>query len=96
MSDQAEVIRVSGHFEDWELAAVASSFVGVDADQICQVAMVVVIHPARGEHELRVATTITDDAPAVARILRHAADHCHGGCTPCRRRNRKGGNHANK
>lgn len=95
MSDDAQVIRLDGDFTDYELAAVAASFAHCDAGQVCAVAMVVTLHPAAGEHEVRVATTIEDNPSGVASLLRHAADHVHGGCKPCRTRNARRNRHAN-
>lgn len=87
MSDGAEVIRKTGDFAADELAAIAAALIDIDADAVCQVSMVVIAHPAEGGHELMIATTIEDDPAAVAAMLRHAADHAHGGCKPCRKQN---------
>ena len=94
MSDDAEVIRIKSEYTGAELAAVAASFVQCEPDQVCAVVMVVTLHGTRGTHEVRMATTIDDNPRAVATVLRHAADHAHGGCESCRtkreRRNRRG------
>lgn len=89
MTDHAKVDRRPGEYDDWELRAIAASLIAEDADDICQVVMVVVTHPAQGGHQFAAATTIPADAAANAALLRHAADHLHGGCESCRRGNAK-------
>lgn len=89
--NRAEVIRKVGRFDSVELAAIAAALVEVEDDTICQVVMAVSVHGESGGHELLVATTIEDDPKAVAALMRHGADHIHGGCESCRRRNRRGG-----
>ena len=89
MRDAARPIVMDGGFSADELAVIAASLVGADPAQVCAVAMVVTLHSSSGEHEVRLATTIENNPRDVAYLLRHAADHTHGGCDACRARNER-------
>lgn len=92
MTDRAVADIRQGDYSDEELAAVAAALAGIDADRVCQVVVAMSVHDAAGGHELMALTTIPGDREATAALFRHAADHVHGGCTRCRRRNRREGN----
>lgn len=89
MSDRAQVDRQIGDYADSELRAVLATMISLPADVVCMVAAVVVIHEPGGQHSMRVLADGAYTGKRVADLLRHTADHCHGGCAPCRRRNRK-------
>lgn len=91
MRDRAEVSRVDGDYDAAELRTIAATLTGNEPETVCQVVLVMVMHRPEGGHQFAAATTIPEDPAANAVILRHAADHLHGGCNHCRRANRKGG-----
>jgi H2-forming N5,N10-methylenetetrahydromethanopterin dehydrogenase-like enzyme len=94
MINRAQADQRNGNFADWELAAIGASLTECDSDAVCQVAMAVIVHTPSGQHEVRIATSIVNDPKATAAVLRHAADHTHGGCKRCARRAREGGHRA--
>lgn len=93
MNDRADIKYRTGNYDARELATIASTLIGADAGDVCQVVMVIVNHLPGGGHEFAAATTIPGDARANAAILRHAADHLDGGCKPCRRVNGRRNRH---
>ena len=88
------VQKLDGDFSDVELRAIAATLVGSEPEQVCDTALVVIIHTPDGGHDMKVATSITGAPVQVAAMLAHAARHVHGGCKPCARAHRKGGSNA--
>lgn len=94
MRDRAQVERQIGAYSDTELHAIAATLIEAESADVCQVAAVVVLHAPGGGHTMKVANSASQEPAELAALLRHAADHLHGGCATCRARNARGGNHA--
>ena len=94
MKDRAVVVTNRADYQPGELGTIMSAMMGGEPHDVCSVAAVVVVHHPAGGHELRVLADNVFGAPNIAALLRHAADHCHGGCRRCARNGRKRGNHA--
>lgn len=88
------VNRLDGEFSDVELRAIGATLVGADPEQVCDVSLVVILHTPDKGHDMRVATSISTGPKQVGGMLAHAAVHVYGGCKPCARAKRKGGNSA--
>lgn len=91
MRNRAQVGQRHAGYTDAELHAIMASLAEIDSGDVCEVVSVVIFHAAGGRHELRVLTDNERGPERVAEVLRHAADHCHGGCRRCRAGNRKAG-----
>jgi hypothetical protein len=77
-----------------ELHTILCTLAGLESGSVCNALAVLVVHDPAGGHELRVLSDGQRGPGGIAALLRHAADHCHGGCRRCARDARKGGNHA--
>lgn len=89
MTDRAIVERIESEWGPEEIRALAASVVGLPPEQVCDTIMVVIVHHPDGTHSFRFGADPEPSSYVLAQTLRHAADHLHGGCMYCRKRDRR-------